>query len=42
VVRGLCTGSVTWTLLLNVAYLLVMGMVGFGIAARRLATLLLR
>jgi lipooligosaccharide transport system permease protein len=42
VVRGLCTGSVTWTMLLNVAYLLVMGTVGFGIAARRLATLLLR
>jgi len=42
VVRGLCTGSVTWTMLLNVAYLLVMGVAGFGIAGRRIARLLLR
>jgi lipooligosaccharide transport system permease protein len=42
VVRGLCTGSVTWTMLLNVAYLLVMGVVAFSVASRRIARLLLR
>jgi lipooligosaccharide transport system permease protein len=42
VIRGLCTGSVAWTMLLNVAYLVVMGTVGFGIATRRIARLLLR
>jgi len=42
VVRGLCTGSPTWTMLLNLAYLVVMGAIGFRIAARRIARLLLR
>jgi lipooligosaccharide transport system permease protein len=42
VVRGLCTGSVTWTMLLNVAYLLVMGVVAFSVASRRIARLLRR
>jgi lipooligosaccharide transport system permease protein len=42
VVRGLCTGAVGWELLLSVAYLVVMGAVGFTVATRRLAALLLR
>ncbi len=34
--RGLTTGQLTWTMLLNVAYLAVMGTVGLRIATRRL------
>jgi lipooligosaccharide transport system permease protein len=42
VVRGLCTGAVTWSLLANVAYLVVMGIAGFAVATRRIAGLLLK
>jgi len=35
--RGLTTGQLTWTMLLNVTYLAVMGAVGIRIATRRLA-----
>ena len=38
--RGLTTGQVTWTMLLNVTYLVVLGTVGLRIATRRLKTLL--
>ena len=36
--RGLTIGQLEWTLLLNVAYLVVMGAVGLRIATRRLAS----
>lgn len=42
VVRGLCTGAVAWSLLANVAYLVVMGLGTFAVATRRIAGLLLR
>ena len=38
--RGLTTGQLQWTMLLNVAYLVVMGAVGLRIATRRLRLLL--
>jgi lipooligosaccharide transport system permease protein len=38
--RGLTTGQLTWTMLLNVAYLTIMGTVGLKIATRRLRVLL--
>jgi lipooligosaccharide transport system permease protein len=38
--RGLTTGQLTWTMLLNVTYLVVMGTVGLRIATRRLRQLL--
>jgi lipooligosaccharide transport system permease protein len=38
--RALILGQLEWTLLLNAAYLLVMGLVGLRIAARRLEVLL--
>jgi lipooligosaccharide transport system permease protein len=41
-VRGLVTGEVGWSLLGNAAYLVVMGLIGLGIGARRLAGLLLK
>lgn len=40
--RSLCTGVVGWHLLGNAAYFAAMAAVGFVIASRRLATLLLR
>ena len=41
-VRGLVTGQVGWSLLGNVGYLLVMGVVGLAVGARRLSGLLLK
>ncbi|MGY1806314.1 ABC transporter permease [Blastococcus sp. SYSU D00669] len=41
-VRGLVTGDVGWSLLGHAAYLLVMGLVGLAIGARRLGNLLLK
>ena len=38
--RALVLGDIEWTLLLNVAYLVVMGWLGLRIATRRLQTLL--
>jgi lipooligosaccharide transport system permease protein len=38
--RGLTTGQLTWTMLLNVAYLTILGTVGLKIATRRLKVLL--
>ena len=38
--RGLTTGQVHWTMLLNCVYLIVMGAVGLRIATRRLRVLL--
>jgi lipooligosaccharide transport system permease protein len=40
--RSLCTGTVGWGLLANAAYFVVMAVLGFTIASRRLAALLLR
>jgi lipooligosaccharide transport system permease protein len=40
-IRGLDAGVLTWPLVGHVAYLAVMGLVGLGVTARRLATLLL-
>jgi len=41
-VRGLVTGDVGWSLLGNAAYLLLMGLIGLAIGARRLSGLLLK
>jgi len=41
-VRSLVTGEVGWSLLGNAAYLLVMGLIGLAIGARRLSGLLLK
>jgi len=41
-VRGLVTGTVGWSLLVNAAYLVVLGFVGLAIGARRLSGLLLK
>jgi lipooligosaccharide transport system permease protein len=41
-IRGLVTGEVGWSLLGNAAYLLVMGLIGLAIGARRLSGLLLK
>ncbi len=38
--RGLTTGQPTWTMLVNAAYLAILGAVGLRIATRRLRTLL--
>jgi lipooligosaccharide transport system permease protein len=38
--RGLVFGELTWTMLLNVAYLVIMGVVGLKVAGRRLTILL--
>jgi lipooligosaccharide transport system permease protein len=38
--RGLTTGQLTWTMVLNVAYLTILGTVGLKIATRRLKVLL--
>jgi lipooligosaccharide transport system permease protein len=38
--RGLVFGELSWTMLLNAAYLLVLGLVGLRVAGRRLAVLL--
>ena len=35
--RGLVFGELSWTMLLNAAYLVVMGLVGLRVASRRLA-----
>ncbi len=40
-VRSLTTGAVHWSLLLNLLYLLAMGLLGLSVAARRLDRLLL-
>ena len=39
-IRGLTSGQLTWTMLVNVTYLAVMGTIGLRIATRRLARLL--
>ncbi|MGY1603081.1 ABC transporter permease [Geodermatophilus sp. SYSU D00815] len=41
-VRGLVTGDVGWSLLGSAAYLLVMGLLGLAVGARRLSGLLLK
>jgi lipooligosaccharide transport system permease protein len=38
--RGLTTGQLTWTMLLNVAYLVLLGTIGLRVATRRLRHLL--
>jgi lipooligosaccharide transport system permease protein len=38
--RGLVFGELSWTMLLNAAYLLAMGLLGLKVAGRRLVTLL--
>ena len=38
--RGLCLGQLQWTMLLNAAYLVVMGALGIRVATRRLRMLL--
>ena len=38
--RGLCVGEVHWSMLLNAAYLLVMGVAGVRVASRRITRLL--
>ena len=38
--RGLTTGQLTWTMLLNVTYLTILGTVGLRVATRRLRQLL--
>jgi lipooligosaccharide transport system permease protein len=38
--RGLCLGQLQWTMLLNAAYLVIMGTLGIRIATRRLRLLL--
>ena len=40
-VRSLCLGNVTWSLLVPLAYLLAMGSLGLAVASRRLGILLL-
>jgi lipooligosaccharide transport system permease protein len=40
--RALCTGIIGWHLLGNAAYFVVMAVLGFAVASRRLSTLLLR
>jgi lipooligosaccharide transport system permease protein len=40
--RALMLGAVGWYQLVNVAYLLVMGLIGVSIAGRRVDALLLR
>jgi len=40
-IRGLDAGLFNWSILGHAAYLAVMGAVGLGVTARRLATLLL-
>jgi len=40
--RGLVTGAVGWSLLGNVAYLAVLGLIGLAVGARRLSKLLLK
>jgi len=39
--RAFSTGHLSWSLLVDVAYLLVMGLIGLVVSSRRLATLLL-
>jgi lipooligosaccharide transport system permease protein len=39
-VRGLTTGQLTWTMLINVSYLALMGTIGLRVATRRLERLL--
>lgn len=39
--RGLCLGSLSWVLLVHVAYLAAMGSVGLAVAGRRLGVLML-
>jgi len=39
-IRGLSLGVLSWTMLINVAYLVVMGVIGIAIAARRFAEIL--
>jgi lipooligosaccharide transport system permease protein len=38
--RGLTTGQLTWTMLVNVVYLALLGTIGLRIATRRLRVLL--
>jgi len=41
-IRGLTTDSIEWTMLLDVAYLLILGLAGMAIVSRRLRFLLLK
>jgi len=41
-IRGLTTNQIEWTLLLDVAYLLTIGIIGLAIVSRRLGKLLLK
>jgi lipooligosaccharide transport system permease protein len=41
-IRGLTTGSLSWLMLVNVAYLLAMAALGLAVAARRMGRLLLK
>jgi lipooligosaccharide transport system permease protein len=41
-IRGLTTGTADWTVLIDIGYLLVLGLVGLSITSRRLGRLLLR
>lgn len=41
-IRGLTTDAIEWTLLIDVAYLLILGLVGMAIVSRRLRFLLLK
>ncbi len=41
-IRGLTTGAADWTVLIDVAYLTVLGLVGLAVTSRRLGRLLLK
>lgn len=41
-IRGLTTGTADWTILIDITYLLVLGLIGLTITSRRLGRLLLR
>jgi lipooligosaccharide transport system permease protein len=41
-IRGLTTGTADWTVLIDIGYLLVLGLIGLAITSRRLGRLLLR
>lgn len=41
-VRGLTLGILSWTMLINIAYLLILGLIGSAITARRIGQVLLK
>ena len=41
-IRGLTTGTADWTILIDIVYLTVLGLIGLSITSRRLGRLLLR